>query len=234
MKRLVDEQFNPDSPEHFLAELVRATPPTLGLEAGPPPAFARRRIERAGMRLGRTVTIALVTSGVALAAVGVGRLASIGARPSRISAAPPGAIAAQASSVAPAPRASVEALPEAVSPEAASAQAPLRAPVEQDPVSSRVNHASAAGRPAEGEDPQLVLEAIRSLRHSGDPSRAGHLLADYLRQHPHGVLVEDAIALSIEAALARHDARAAAELSHRYLRQFPHGRYVAYALQSAP
>ena len=219
MKRLVDEQFNPDSPEHFLAELVRATPPTLGLEAGPPPAFARRRIERAGMRLGRTVTIALVTSGVALAAVGVGRLASIGARPSRISAAPPGALAA---------------LPEAVSPEAASAQAPLRAPVEQDPVSSRVNHASAAGRPAEGEDPQLVLEAIRSLRHSGDPSRAGHLLADYLRQHPHGVLVEDAIALSIEAALARHDARAAAALSHRYLRQFPHGRYVAYALQSAP
>jgi hypothetical protein len=59
------------------------------------------------------------------------------------------------------------------------------------------------------------------------------LLAQYLKAHPHGVLAEDASALSIEAALARHDTRSAAELSRRYLAQFPSGRYRAFALQSA-
>jgi hypothetical protein len=78
-----------------------------------------------------------------------------------------------------------------------------------------------------------VLEAIRALRYNGDPARAGVLLAQYLKAHPRSVLSEDASALSIEAAVARHDPRSAADLGRRYLAQFPNGRYRAFALQAA-
>jgi hypothetical protein len=49
-------------------------------------------------------------------------------------------------------------------------------------------------------------------------------LNDYLKTHPNGVLSEDALALSIEAASAQHDPRAA-DYARRYLAQFPHGKY---------
>jgi len=80
-----------------------------------------------------------------------------------------------------------------------------------------------------GEDPTLVLEAIAALRDRGDAARASALLADHLRAHPRGVLAEDALALAIEAALARRDAHAAADLGRRYVAQFPNGRYRAFA-----
>jgi len=83
-----------------------------------------------------------------------------------------------------------------------------------------------------GEDPAPVLEAIRALRSEGEPARAGVLLADYLKAHPRSVLAEDALALSIESALARHDGRAAGDLAKRYLAQYPNGRYRAYALRA--
>ncbi|MGA2450634.1 MAG: hypothetical protein ABTD50_18360 [Polyangiaceae bacterium] len=84
-----------------------------------------------------------------------------------------------------------------------------------------------------GEDPTPVLEAIAALRDRGDAVRAGALLADHLKAHPRGVLAEDALALSIEAAIARHDARAAFDLGHRYLSQFPNGRYRAFAARAS-
>jgi hypothetical protein len=89
-----------------------------------------------------------------------------------------------------------------------------------------------ASAPKDGEDPALVLQAIQALRNHGDAGRASGLLAEYLAAHPRGVLSEDALALSIEAANARHDTRGAAELGRRYLAQFPAGRYRAFALQS--
>jgi hypothetical protein len=46
------------------------------------------------------------------------------------------------------------------------------------------------------------------------------------------VLTEDALALSIDAAKARHDTGAAAALARRYLAQFPAGRYRAFAVQA--
>jgi outer membrane protein assembly factor BamD (BamD/ComL family) len=88
-------------------------------------------------------------------------------------------------------------------------------------------------RHPDGEDPAPVLEAIRALRSRGDAALASSLLADYLRAHPRSVLSEDALALSIEAAVARHDARSAAELARRYMDQFPNGRYKAFASQTA-
>ena len=93
-------------------------------------------------------------------------------------------------------------------------------------------HAGDKQRAGGGEDPTLVLEAIRALRTQGDAARASGLLSEYLRAHPRGVLSEDALALSIESAIARHDSRAAADLGRRYLAQFPNGRYRAFASQS--
>jgi outer membrane protein assembly factor BamD (BamD/ComL family) len=77
----------------------------------------------------------------------------------------------------------------------------------------------------ESEDPAQVLEAIRLLRARGNAWRASVLLDDYLKEHPRGILTEDALALAIEAADARHDRTAAAEYAERYIRQYPSGRY---------
>ena len=89
-----------------------------------------------------------------------------------------------------------------------------------------------AGPLASGEDPKLVLQAIRALRHSGDPAAASALLGEYLRLHPQGALAEDALALSIEAAGARHDKAAAAALGRTYLARFPNGSSRDVALRA--
>ena len=54
--------------------------------------------------------------------------------------------------------------------------------------------------------------------------RARALLARYLGRHPNGALAEEALALSIEAAVAHHDADAAA-LGARYLQRYPAGPF---------
>jgi hypothetical protein len=75
-----------------------------------------------------------------------------------------------------------------------------------------------------GEDSTLVVEAIRSLRNDGDPARAERMLQQYRAKHPSGALVEDALAVSIEAA-ATSDAARAATLAREYLAKYPRGRY---------
>ena len=79
-----------------------------------------------------------------------------------------------------------------------------------------------------GEDPSQVAEAVRALRKQGDAARAQALLDQYLRANPHGALAEDALALSIEAAAARKDPRAA-EYARRYLARYPNGRFRSVA-----
>jgi hypothetical protein len=61
--------------------------------------------------------------------------------------------------------------------------------------------------------------------------RARALLARYLGRHPNGALAEEALALSIEAAVAHHDGDAAA-LGARYLQRYPAGPFRALALQT--
>ncbi len=78
--------------------------------------------------------------------------------------------------------------------------------------------------PRPGEDPTQVAEAVRALRKQGDPARAQALLDQYLRSNPRGALSEDALALSIEAAAARKDPRAA-DYARRYLARYPQGRF---------
>jgi len=83
-------------------------------------------------------------------------------------------------------------------------------------------------KPRPGEDPSQVAEAVRALRKQGDSARAQALLDQYLKSNPRGALAEDALALSIEAAAARKDPRAA-DYARRYLARYPNGRFRSVA-----
>ncbi len=74
------------------------------------------------------------------------------------------------------------------------------------------------------EDERLVFDAMRALRQEGQADRAARSLDEYLRRHPQGELAEEALALSIEAALVRGDPRAK-DMANRYLAMYPKGRF---------
>jgi hypothetical protein len=75
---------------------------------------------------------------------------------------------------------------------------------------------------------ELVYQASLSLRNDHRPERALQLLDAYRMKHPHGVLEEEALALSIEAASAAGESRTHA-LAADYLDRFPSGRFRALA-----
>jgi hypothetical protein len=85
-----------------------------------------------------------------------------------------------------------------------------------------------AAAPQAEQDTQVVLAGMRALRLEHNPARARALLAGYLQLHANGALAEEALALSIEAAVAHHDADAPA-LAARYLRRYPSGPFRALA-----
>ena len=85
-----------------------------------------------------------------------------------------------------------------------------------------------ARRP-EAQESLLVYEAMRALRIEGRPRRARALLDDYLLRFPKGALIEDALALEMEAAGVARDAAAAQRWAERYGRDFPGGRFSALA-----
>jgi hypothetical protein len=74
------------------------------------------------------------------------------------------------------------------------------------------------------EQVRLVFDAMRALRREGQPERASRLLDEYLRRYPGGSLAEEALALSIEAAIMRGDGRAK-DLANRYLSRYPVGHF---------
>jgi hypothetical protein len=74
------------------------------------------------------------------------------------------------------------------------------------------------------DDTALVSSALRALRQDRDPVRARGLLNSYLSAHPRGALAEEALAMSIEAAVTHHDSDAGA-LASRYLRLYPNGAF---------
>jgi hypothetical protein len=226
VKRLIDEEYAPGSSESLLAELVRATPP---FELA---ALERRRVFDLGTVAARRPGAFSVRIGATVLLLGSAAAAAVTVEHSRTGA----------HSDSPVVMASASALPvvtptavEPVSPIGVEAPAPPVAPrASSDAPSTRLK---TVARPTstsfrQGEDPAPVLEAIRALRSQGDAARAGVLLAEYLKAHPHSVLSEDALALSIESAVARHDMRAANDFSRRYLAQFPNGRYRAFALRA--
>ena len=215
MKRLLDEA---DPRLSALTALVAASEPQ---QSSP---FSKRhvqsRIARAlegGARKRLRLRPALLAAGGVLIAGAAAAAGYSWLAPGKASVlvAPPAAVVAPsvqpASAVPrPAPQASEEAAPSEPTPaaEAPSAKrdAKLRA----------------------GEDPSQVAEAVRALRKQGDPARAQALLDQYLKANPHGALAEDALALSIEAAAARKDPRAA-DYARRYLARYPNGRFLGVA-----
>ncbi|HZL20376.1 MAG TPA: hypothetical protein VFG23_21775 [Polyangia bacterium] len=108
--------------------------------------------------------------------------------------------------------------------------APMVAPAPtREPSPLRAHHVLAS--PAAREGTSAVLEAMRALRLDHDPVRARVLLDRYLERHPGGALAEEALAMSIEAAVAHHDPDAAA-LGARYLRLYPSGPFHSLAGQT--
>jgi hypothetical protein len=224
VKRLLEEQSLEGS-DRELAELFRAAAP---FEVN---AFSKRRVlvnlERRQFRsaprfwLRAGVAGALLISGSAAAAIG-----------HRYAA--PGSFLfgwlGSHSAIAPSPKvlpkaAPVVAVTAPVTPDVVSSAEPD--PVAAEALAPSPAHSAAKGtraRPESSEDGKHVVEAIQALRTERDPSRAQALLNDYLKAHPHGVLSGDALALSIEAASAQHDPRAA-DYARRYLSAYPNGKY---------
>ena len=106
--------------------------------------------------------------------------------------------------------------------------APPPAPRRAAPASVRARRASPAAAP---EDTAAIMDAMRALRVERNPGRARQLLGRYLEQYPNGALAEEALALSLEAAVARGDGDAAA-LAARYLKLYPTGPFQALARQT--
>jgi hypothetical protein len=226
LKRLIDQEGLDDS-DRRLSDLFRAAAP---FEVDP---FRKRRIwvqlERGckpGTRRGRfwlrpMVVAALLVSGTAMAALGhrfvqrgtgfFGLEGSPSATPSSVKIA-----RHSTSSSNPIPSANTDASPPPAVVELV--------PVDSAASASRATSKNARPRPGSGEDATHVVEAIQALRTERDPARAQALLNDYLKANPRGALSGDALALSIEAASAQHDPRAA-EYARRYLAAYPKGKY---------
>jgi hypothetical protein len=83
-------------------------------------------------------------------------------------------------------------------------------------------------RAASPEEAQLVIAELEALRTAHDPDRAARLFDAYATRYPDGVLLEEALAYAIEAAVARNGIGARL-LADRYLARFPHGRFRATA-----
>jgi hypothetical protein len=112
--------------------------------------------------------------------------------------------------------------------EATSPSTPaVDAPAEPMPPKQQPQQEQEQRRQPRRNDPQesiLVLNAAHALRSEHDAKRATKLLDEYLRRYPDGDLVEEGLALAVEARAARNDARAAT-LAREYLRRFPAGRF---------
>jgi hypothetical protein len=109
----------------------------------------------------------------------------------------------------------------------AVASGDLRGSVEQE------SPIEVAPAPPPPEEAALVMAALRSLRREHNPVQAGALLQTYLTRFPDGVLTEEALAIGIEAAVARHDASSATALAKQYLERYPAGRFGGLARKTA-
>jgi hypothetical protein len=82
------------------------------------------------------------------------------------------------------------------------------------------------------EAPDLLLRsAVRALRFEHDAKHAGELADTYLALYPDDDLVEEAMAIGIEAHKQLDDGLARS-LAARYLTRFPNGRFRAAALSA--
>jgi hypothetical protein len=218
VKRLVDDLGPAESPERFLADLIRAVEPTA------PDPFRKQRVllsvmrpreRRASSLRPAIVVLSAVVAVAAGAALGRAWFSPAARRASPVE--PGNAV------VLPTPLLPEEGRPAEPEPQA---QEPAQATTAL--VGPRSRTAPSAPEKPKGEDPGGLVDAIHALRTEHDPVRAGELLSRYIAIYPNGVLTEDALALAIEAAVARRDPRAT-EYANRYLKQFPQGRFTKVA-----
>src|SRR5262249_36529239 len=91
--------------------------------------------------------------------------------------------------------------PLAPEPPAPAKLAPAAEPAPSREVGAPPRARHATPPPAASEDTTPVMEAMRALRIEGNPVRARALLARYLERHPNGTLAEEALAMTIRAAV---------------------------------
>jgi hypothetical protein len=101
-------------------------------------------------------------------------------------------------------------------------------PAPQAPARADTTKVSSPASTTAEEDAALALAALRALRRDHDPARARAMVEAYLRAHPDSSMAEEALAISIEAAAAHHDADAKG-LAARYLALYPSGTFGALA-----
>ena len=241
MERLSEKSTTLDPAEEYLADLIRASEPVV-VSPGRKQRLLNRVLLRQQPRRGATsvllrpvFVIGVLSLAGATAAATIGRRAwsersirSTSTAPSESSAPAAPLKRTRPARTAPADEA----------PAVESAPVALARPVRHV---ARRHVATTVTRPkltrvAASEDPSRVVDAIQALRNDHDPVRAGRLLAEYLTRYPHGALAEEAVALSIEAAAARHSP-SAATFAQRYLRQYPSGRFrrtAEQALEQSP
>jgi len=132
---------------------------------------------------------------------------------------------------APVRRSEIPARPPATVVTASEAVTVVAPPAPRRAVSAPTVRARRVAPAAATEDTAAIMEAMRALRVERNPARARQLLARYLEQYPNGALAEEALALALEAAVARGDGDAAA-LAARYLKLYPTGPFNGLARQT--
>ena len=239
MDRLSEKRNAFDPAEEVLADLIRASEPVVVTPARKQRVLNRVLLRQTTRRAARSrllrpvFVLGVISLAGATAAATIGRRAWIERR-AQTNARPvePVAVASRPRHAHPKPAPAVaadETADELLDEPAATAPPPSR-PTPRT-VRRPAHVASRARAVHSSEDPSRVFDAIQALRTERDPARASRLLAEYLARYPHGALVEEAVALSIEAAAARHSA-SAATFAERYLREYPSGRFRHTAEQA--
>jgi hypothetical protein len=241
MERLRDKRNAPGSLEAELVEAIKldmrnsAERRTMALaqqrnvlEA----VLDRRRTRNHGAKLLRPVVVVglLLGAGVTVAMVGRSRIAQ---RPRRDFANQPPRETVSPRPIGLGATTGVAEIPPTAPPGIEALAPPSEKQPETTPPRSVAKPASPARThaPAAVEDPAYVGAALRVLRTDHDPARALRLLAKYLKTYPRGMLSEEALALSIEAAMGL-ESPSAATFAQRYLKEYPNGRFREAADQA--
>jgi hypothetical protein len=241
MERLRDERNAPGSLEAELVEAIRLDlrhsaerrPVALAQQRNVLEAVLdRRRTRNHWAKLLRPAVVVglLLGAGVTVAMVGRSRIAP---QPRRDFANEPPREMASARPIGLGATTGVAELPPSAPAGIETAAPPSEEQPEATPPRSVARAAPTARThsPVAVEDPAYVGAALRVLRTDHDPARALRLLAKYLRTYPRGMLSEEALALSIEAAMDL-ESPSAATFAQRYLKEYPSGRFREAADQA--
>jgi hypothetical protein len=99
------------------------------------------------------------------------------------------------------------------------------------PSAQKVAKAAPKRAESSASDALLVQRAIEALRNERDPERANQLLEEYRAKGGKQLLAEEALALSIEAALM-NDPKRAKVLAQQYQAKYPGGRFAQLAARA--